>query len=476
MAPGRRTLGADGTGAEETMQVAEGIEWVDGVRWSNVYLVRTDDGLLLVDTGTGLGRTTRRILEAVEALGRRPRDVHDIVLTHYDADHVGGLARLAELTGARVAIHELDAPVVMKKQPPLGRMLLVRILYRWLQRPVVPDRLLVDGDVVGGLRVVHVPGHTAGSIALVRDDGAVFSGDTLLADKHGNVLPPDPRLAEDRDLVAASAERIRALDPRPLLPGHGAPSSASTMAAGGGAAVDRRARRRMRAFDRFLPPAVLVERYGAEATVMRREMHEEYRRLLPGVPHLGRDGSSDRHALGYAPMALAIYRVVLRHGGDVEDAGRLLRACARALYRRLPAMLHPVLRWYLFSGLRQRRMAKAARSSQARRYPADWVFEMVAGDGRTFDFGRDITECGIVKYLHAQGADELTPYLCDWDYVMAETLGIQLRRTKTLAWGCDRCDFRMARHGTTAAPWPPEFVERSCGQVHEGGERTVRAG
>lgn len=61
-----------------------------------------------------------------------------------------------------------------------------------------------------------------------------------------------------------------------------------------------------------------------------------------------------------------------------------------------------------------------------------------------------------MKYLHAQGADELTPYLCDWDYIMAETVGVQLRRTKTLAWGCDRCDFRMTKNGTTTAPWPVE--------------------
>ena len=211
------------------MRIAEGIDWVDGVRWSNAYIVSTEDGLMLVDTGTGLGRTTKRIFAAIAATGHQLSDVRDIVLTHYDADHVGGLAAIKARTGARVAIHELDAPVVAKKEPPGARVpLLVRVIYRWLVRPVTPDRLLKDGDVVGGLRVVHVPGHTPGSVALVRDDGAVFSGDALLADEDGNVLPPDPKLAEDPDQAAASAERIMALGPRPLLPGHGAPSPART--------------------------------------------------------------------------------------------------------------------------------------------------------------------------------------------------------------------------------------------------------
>lgn len=231
------------------------------------------------------------------------------------------------------------------------------------------------------------------------------------------------------------------------------------------AASGWRTRRLMRQFDRLVPQASLVERYGESAVAVREEMRQEYRRLLPGVPHIGKDGSPERGSLYYGPMGLAVYRVVQRRGGDLEDAGRLLHECGRAMWQRLPRLLRPVLRWYLFSGLRWRKMTKAARQSQQRRYPEDWVFEMVEGDGETYDFGRDITECGIDKYLRAHDADELTPYLCDWDNIMAETVGLQLRRTKTLAWGCDRCDFRLTKNGSTSAPWPPQFVERTCGQT-----------
>ena len=87
------------------------------------------------------------------------------------------------------------------------------------------------------------------------------------------------------------------------------------------------------------------------------------------------------------------------------------------------------------------------------------MFERIDGHGEAFEFGIDMTECGIVKFLHAEGADELCPYLCDIDYVSAEAMGIGLRRTKTLAWGCDRCDFRLSRDAVTPALWPPAFVE-----------------
>jgi hypothetical protein len=225
-------------------------------------------------------------------------------------------------------------------------------------------------------------------------------------------------------------------------------------------------------FDRFLRRSggALADRFGEEtAAVMRGEMLDEYRRLIPEVPYIGGRRNIYSTNLAQAPWALAAYRVVIRHGGGLEETGQLLHRMVRAEAERVPQLARSVMRWYLFSPLRQRTVARAARRSQARRYPGDWVFERIEGDGETFDFGIDMTECGVVKYLHAQGADELVPYGCDLDYVMFEALGVGLQRTKTLAWGCDRCDFRLSKHGTTSAPWPPEFVERTCGEPAEAG-------
>ncbi len=204
------------------MRLADGIDKVDGVRVANVYLVVTEDGLLLVDTG--MPGNAKRILAFTKNLGYQPRDLRFIVLTHCDIDHVGSVAALKELTGAQVAIHELDAPVLSGEQKPQKGGLAMVVLYRLLWfRPAVPGLLLTDGDTIGGLHVMHAPGHTAGSLALHRDDGVVFCGDALLSNKHGQVRPPDPRLALDRAQALASAERIKALPVKLLLTGHGAP-------------------------------------------------------------------------------------------------------------------------------------------------------------------------------------------------------------------------------------------------------------
>lgn len=203
------------------MKMADGVFNVDGVRVANVYLVVTQDGLLLVDTG--MPGNARRILRFIEGLGRQPRDLRDIVLTHCDIDHVGSVAELKRRTAARVAIHELDVAVLSGEQRPQKGGLAMVALYRLLRfRPIAPDLRLRDGDTIGGLQVMHVAGHTAGSIALLRNDGVVSSGDALLSDTHGNVLPPDPRLALDPAQALLSAEMIRARRAGLLLAGHGA--------------------------------------------------------------------------------------------------------------------------------------------------------------------------------------------------------------------------------------------------------------
>ena len=208
----------------------------------------------------------------------------------------------------------------------------------------------------------------------------------------------------------------------------------------------------------------LVARFGeGTAAAMRTEILEEYRRLIPGVPYLGgwRDGHSSNLTL--TSRALALHRVVLRHGGTVEDSGWLLRRMMETDMERIPRLLRHGYGRFRFTRLGKWREEAAARKSQAREYPGDWVYERFDGDGETFDFGVDNTECGNVKYLHTQNADELCPYICDLEYVVTKAMGIGVERTKTLAWGCDRCDFRFSKHGVTAAPWPPQFTERTCG-------------
>ena len=204
------------------MEVADGIEKVAGTRIGNAYLVRVDDGVLIVDTS--MPRSARRILDAVESLGYPVDEVRGIVLTHWHPDHMGSAQALRQATGAPISIHELDAPVLARRERPQKGRRAMGLLLRALRIPALEaDRMLHAGDRIGGLEVIHVPGHTAGSIALRRADGVLLSGDALLPGRHGRVGPPDPGLSLDPDQATASAAALLALAPDVLLPGHGAP-------------------------------------------------------------------------------------------------------------------------------------------------------------------------------------------------------------------------------------------------------------
>ena len=88
------------------MKVAEGVYRVPA-RAANAYLVEADNGLVLVDTG--LPGSEKRILKAIEGLGRKPADVKLILLTHRHLDHIGSAAALK---GAQL-IKRADLPLAV---------------------------------------------------------------------------------------------------------------------------------------------------------------------------------------------------------------------------------------------------------------------------------------------------------------------------------------------------------------------------
>lgn len=101
-----------------------------------------------------------------------------ILLTHGHFDHIGGVGEVAERTGAPVAIHRLDAP--MLEDPFLNGS----TFFGPKTDPIHPDMLLDGGERIdfGGcaLTVLHTPGHTRGGVSFLSEqDGAVFVGDVL---------------------------------------------------------------------------------------------------------------------------------------------------------------------------------------------------------------------------------------------------------------------------------------------------------
>jgi hypothetical protein len=105
--------------------------------------------------------------------------------------------------------------------------------------------------------------------------------------------------------------------------------------------------------------------------------------------------------------------------------------------------------WWKFTAFAKNNLKRRAAASQQRRYPKDFVFFVVEGDGKTFDWGVDYTECAICKLYQQEGAENFTRYLCPLDAAMSERMGLGLERTQTLAEGAAYCDFRFKRGRAT---------------------------
>ncbi len=200
------------------MRAVPDITMVKGGVGGNAWILEEERAVTLIDSGTRA--SYRRILECLRALGREPESVSTILLTHGHPDHYGGASRLQRETGARVLIHSADVTVNRSGTP------LVR--YHWVPGIVAPnvDGFLEDGQVLpvmGGLTVLHTPGHTPGSVAfhLVARD-LLFTGDTLLANGR-HFRRPLPLPHTKRSDYRRSVQRLSGLSFETAYPGHGLP-------------------------------------------------------------------------------------------------------------------------------------------------------------------------------------------------------------------------------------------------------------
>ena len=202
------------------MEVAPDIHAVR-VIGANAFLL-VDDELTLVDAGH---RGSIRMLRAY--LARIGRDMHDItriVCTHGHPDHIGGVHEIAAETGARVHMHPAD---MERLRIPLRDVLSGRpapgAIIAYLTRAPDDAAPLTDGQIIpvlGGLQVLHTPGHTPGSICLYSPERRLVIVGDILQRMRGQVTYPNYVFTDGMGLARRSITRLAALEIDTILFSH----------------------------------------------------------------------------------------------------------------------------------------------------------------------------------------------------------------------------------------------------------------
>lgn len=186
------------------------------------------DGAEAVVIDTGLAGETFAVRRLFRRLGLSPASLKAVLLTHGHLDHAGNVARLKDWSGATVFAHPAEQNHLDGTYPYRGAT-------RWCgrleafgraalgYRAVKIDQFLAEGQLLpfwGGLRVIHLPGHTLGHCGFYSArHQTLFSGD-MFASYLCAAHRPLAIFNSAPGLIPGSAEKVRALQPRWILPQH----------------------------------------------------------------------------------------------------------------------------------------------------------------------------------------------------------------------------------------------------------------
>jgi glyoxylase-like metal-dependent hydrolase (beta-lactamase superfamily II) len=213
-------------------EVINGDLYVVSLGFVNTFLIDCE-GLTLIDTG--ISGSEGKIFAAVRELGRQPGDIHNVLLTHLHTDHTGSLPAVKQTSGAQIWMHAADADLTRQgittrlASPTPGTIagVLLKPFMAQQSSPVPQGKVAIeheiqDGEILpvaGGIRAVHLPGHTAGHMAFLwpREGGVLFVGDAMTRWLRFGYAP----IYEDFNLGKESLKKLLSLEFGVLCFSHG---------------------------------------------------------------------------------------------------------------------------------------------------------------------------------------------------------------------------------------------------------------
>ena len=182
-------------------KVTDNLYQIASIPGVNMFLIVSESGLSLVDTGMGIG--AGRVLKQIQAQGHNPTDIQYILMTHEHDDHIGGMAKIQAATQAEVWSSPESGPHI----------------------PATIAREVQEGatlaEIWPGLAVVASPGHRDGHLSFWHADQKVLIVGDAMFHVFGRLSLPLKFASEDMDEARRSVRKLIDLEPEILVFGHG---------------------------------------------------------------------------------------------------------------------------------------------------------------------------------------------------------------------------------------------------------------
>ena len=198
--------------------------------FTKVHLLKTANGYIQLDAG--MIQNLNKYLRLLDKHNIKPEEIKLIVVNHAHFDHVSALKKMKEITKAQILVHENDAEYLRKGISPeintlnLSSKLLMSFVPKSMRdyEPVEPDIVIKDEyslqEFGVDAKIIHTPGHTAGTVSLITKQGNAFIGCCA----HGSpirLIPGLPKIAQDMNQVLSSWEQIINAGAKTLHISHG---------------------------------------------------------------------------------------------------------------------------------------------------------------------------------------------------------------------------------------------------------------
>ncbi|NVM16966.1 MAG: L-2-amino-thiazoline-4-carboxylic acid hydrolase [Candidatus Lokiarchaeota archaeon] len=192
------------------------------------------------------------------------------------------------------------------------------------------------------------------------------------------------------------------------------------------------------------------------------QMKSEFEKILPDIPYIGGQKNPTTLVLVKCISDLAVFRTLEKIGFSFREIGEFHYNYVIGTHKVRKEALEQAggdPSQYPFDPVYMNYQKKLTEETQMKLYPDDWVMDFVKGDGETFEWGWDITECGVQKAYKKLGDEKYLPFICLGDHYEAEGLGFGFSRTQALGFGAPLCTHRFVQNYKTPSAWPPDDLE-----------------